>query len=44
MTSPDKDTDDRTALENLAVVKAYVEGGERCCDGRDWLESIGEEP
>lgn len=40
MISPDKDPDDRTAWENLAVVKAYVEGGERCGDGRDKATAI----
>ena len=36
----DTDPDAPTAWENLAVVKAYVEGGERCDDGRDKAAAI----
>lgn len=40
MSLPNQDPDDRTAWENLAVTKAYVEGGERCDDGRDKAAAI----
>lgn len=36
----DPDGSDLDALENLAVVKAYVEGGERCDDGRDKAAAV----
>lgn len=36
----DPDGSDLDALENLAVVKAYVEGDERCDDGRDKAAAV----
>lgn len=36
----DPDTSDLTPWENLSVVKAYVEGGERSSDGRDKTAAI----